>query len=93
VNEVIRSVKLPDFLDFLLITYETVDKVAEGLQQSPIFYTKLLIDASSITKAYQTNHMPLLIVADQDHTINFASMGCSDEVVHGLKQAILEVDK
>lgn len=93
VNEVIRSVKNPENLDFLLITYETVDKVAEGLKQTPIFYTQLLIDASSITKTYQTNNLPLLIVADQNHNINFASMGCSDDVVRGLKQAILEVDK
>lgn len=93
VNKVIRSVKNPENLEVLLITYETVDKVAEGLKQTPIFYTKLLIDASSVTKAYQTNNMPLLIVTDQNHTINFASMGCSDDVVHGLKQAISEVDK
>jgi hypothetical protein len=93
VNEVIRSVKNPENLEVLLITYETVDKVAEGLKQTPIFYTQLLIDASSITKAYQTNNLPLLIVADQNHNINFASMGCSDDVVRGLKQAILEVDK
>lgn len=74
VNEVIRSVKNPENLEVLLITYETVDKVAEGLKQTPIFYTQLLIDASSITKAYQTNNLPLLIVADQNHNINFASM-------------------
>ncbi|ETZ21942.1 hypothetical protein [Pedobacter sp. V48] len=93
VNDVIRSVKNPENLEILLITHETVNKVVEGLKQTPIFYTKLLIDASSITEAYQTNNMPLLIVTDRNHTINFASMGCSDDVVHGLKQAILEVDK
>jgi len=93
VNELIRSVKHPKGLEVLLISHETVNKVADGLKQTPIFYNQLFIDAAAVTKAYQTENMPIMLIADQHHTIKFASWGNSDSVIKGLKEALLEVDK
>ncbi|NRF37294.1 hypothetical protein [Pedobacter foliorum] len=93
VNELIRSIKNPKGLEVLLISYETVNSVADGLKQTPIFYNQLFVDAGAVTKAYQTENMPIMLVADQNHTIKFASWGNSDSVIKGLKEALLEVDK
>ncbi|WP_214226246.1 hypothetical protein [Pedobacter sp. B4-66] len=93
VNELIRSIKNPKGLEVLLISHETVNSVADGLKKTPIFYNQLFIDAGAVTKAYQTENMPIMLVADQNHTIRFASWGNPDSIIKGLKEALLEVDK
>lgn len=93
VNQLIRSNKNSENLEVLLITQQTVNNVANGLKQTPIFYSQLIIDAAPILKSYQTQNLPLMVLTDQSHTIKFASLGPPDLVIKGLKEALLEVNK
>lgn len=93
VNRLIRSIKNPDSLEVLLISHETVNRVAEGLKKTPIFYSQLIIDAAPIIKTYRTESWPIVILTDQNHIIKFASLGPPNIVVKGLKKALVEVDQ
>lgn len=93
VNQLIRSVKNPERLEVLLITQQTVNSVADGLKQTPIYYSQLIIDAAPILKTYQTQSLPLVVLTDRNHTIKFASLGPPNIVVKGLKEVLLEVNK